>query len=58
MTTTQIAAAIAAFATDLSNSIDMRDRKNAVQFLAGKIGPDDANRIAIVFGLNSTYYFA
>ena len=38
MTTKQIAEALAAFATNLENSIDMTDRKNSVKWLAEKIG--------------------
>lgn len=56
MNSQQIAAAIAAFAEDLKNSYDMTDRKNSVQFLANKIGVEDANKIAEIFGLVNSYY--
>lgn len=53
-----IAAAIAAFAADLSNSIDMQDRKAAVGYLSLKVGAEKANQIAAVFGLTDSYYQA
>lgn len=56
MTTQQIAAAIASFATNLDNSVTMEDRKQSVQWLADKIGSDAANKIADIFGLKGTYY--
>ncbi len=58
MTIKQIAAAIAAFATDLENSITMEDRRDAVQYLADKIGPQSANQIAETFGVIGSYYKA
>jgi hypothetical protein len=58
MTTKQIAEALAAFATNLENSIDMTDRKNSVKWLAEKIGSTAANNIADLFGLKSDYYKA
>ena len=58
MTTAQIAQAIAAFATNLENSICMEDRKFAVQLLADKIGSTGANNIADLFGLKGQYYKA
>jgi hypothetical protein len=56
--TAKTADAIAAFATDLQNSIDMGDRKQAVKYLAEKIGAESAKQVAQVFGLRSSYYFA
>lgn len=58
MTSQQIAAAIQQFATDINNSLDMRDRRDAVVYLANKIGAPAANKIADVFGLGSDYYKA
>lgn len=51
MTTEQIAAAIAAFAANLANAADMRDRRAAVGYLADKLGSEAANQIAAIFGL-------
>jgi hypothetical protein len=56
MNTQQIAAAIAAFATNLENSSDMGSRRDAVRFLAEKIGSEQAWKIAEVFGLIGNYY--
>jgi hypothetical protein len=56
MTTAQIAAAIAAFATNLENCLTMEDRRQSVQWLADKIGSQSANQIADIFGLTSPYY--
>lgn len=58
MTNQQFAAAIQQFATDLDNSITMEDRRDAVSYLADKIGSTCANKIAEVFGLTSSYYHA
>jgi len=58
MTTEQIAAAIAAFAVNLQNSIQMEDRRDSVQYLADKIGSQSANQIAAIFGLRGDYYKA
>ena len=58
MTTKQTAEAIAQFARNLDNACDMGDRKNAVQWLAEKIGSKGANEIAEIFGLSSSYYKA
>lgn len=58
MTNQQFAAAITQFATDLDNSICMEDRRDAVEYLANKIGSESANKIADVFGLKSSYYKA
>jgi hypothetical protein len=58
MTTEQIAQAIADFATNLKNSTDMTDRRDAVEWLAEKIGPDSANNIADIFGLKDQWYKA
>lgn len=44
------------FDEDLKNSIDMRDKKDSVKILAGKVGPLVANAIAIDRGLKSSYY--
>lgn len=58
MTTEQIAAAIASFATNLKNSSTMEDRRDAVRWLADKLGSTFANQIAVGFGLTSSYYHA
>lgn len=58
MTTKQIAEALAAFSTNLENSLCMEDRKNSVQWLADKIGSTAANNIADLFGLKGDYYKA
>lgn len=58
MTTQQITDAIAAFARDLDNSVDMRDRRDAVQYLANKLGSTAANQIAEIYGLHGAYYKA
>ena len=58
MTTTQIAQAIAEFATNLENSITMEDRRDSVQWLAEKIGSHAANQIRNIFGLVGDYYKA
>jgi hypothetical protein len=58
MTTAQIAQALAEFATNLENSADMTDRRNAVQWLADKIGSHAANQIRNIFGLVGDYYKA
>ena len=58
MTTQQITEAIAAFARDLDNSISMEDRRDAVQYLADKIGSVAANQIADIYGLRGDYYKA
>lgn len=51
-----VAEAIATFAEDLKCASCMGTRKDAVQFLANKIGKDDANKIAEVFGLTNSFY--
>ena len=56
MTNQQFAAAIQQFATDLDNSLDMSDRREAVVYLSNKIGSTSANKIAEIFGLKSDYY--
>ena len=58
MTTTQIAKALAEFATNLENSICMEDRRDSVQYLAEKIGSHAANNVADLFGLKGDYYKA
>lgn len=58
MTSKQIADAIAKFAVDLESSMQMEDRRDAVQYLADKIGSEHANKIAAVFGLVGNYYQA
>lgn len=58
MTNQQIAAAVQQFATDLDNSITMEDRREAVVYLANKLGSTAANKIADIFGLTSSYYQA
>ena len=58
MTTQQIAAAIAAFAVDLDNCACAGTRRDAVQFLANKIGSEAANQIAFIFGLRGDFYKA
>lgn len=58
MTNQEFAKAVKEFADDLDNSVDMEDRRNAVQFLADKLGSTAANQIAGIFGLHSTYYKA
>jgi hypothetical protein len=56
MTNQQFAAAIQQFATDLDNSLDMSDRREAVVYLSNKIGSTSANKIAEIFGLKGDYY--
>lgn len=52
------AAAIATFAEDIKQSGCMGTRRDAVQFLANKIGKEQAKAIAEVFGLKDSFYFA
>jgi hypothetical protein len=54
----QYVQAIVQFERDLNNSIDMQDRRVAVQYLATKIGVGRANVIAEHFGLTDSYYRA
>jgi hypothetical protein len=58
MTTAQIAQALAEFATNLENSADMTDSRNAVQWLAEKIGSHAANQVGKIYGLVGDYYKA
>jgi hypothetical protein len=58
MTTAQIAQALAEFATNLENSADMTDSRNAVQWLAEKIGSHAANQVGNIYGLVGDYYKA
>lgn len=53
-----IAKAITEFATNLDSASCMGTRKDAVQFLANKIGAQSANAIAEIFGLHSAFYKA
>lgn len=46
----------AEFIENLKNSIDMSDRKFAVEVLAKAVGADEANYIAEQFGLRMSYY--
>ncbi len=46
------------FKENLKNSTDMGDRKQAVQWLADKIGVEKANEVAKENGLKSSYYMA
>ena len=48
--------AIATFAADIKNSTDMGSRRDAVMFLAGKIGRTKANEVAEFFGLRDGFY--
>ena len=47
---------IESFETNLNNSSCMGTRRDAVMFLAKKIGIDAANQIAEMFGLLNSYY--
>lgn len=49
--------AVQQFKTDLSNAVDMTDRKDAIGFLAAKVGQEAARKIAQECGLNNSYYF-
>lgn len=51
-----VAEAVATFAADLKNASDMGSRKDAIQFLANKIGAASADSIAYAFGLTDNYY--
>ncbi len=50
--------AIQQFKTDISNSSCMGSRKDAVCFLAAKVGKEAAIKIAREHGLNNSYYFS
>ena len=58
MTNQNFAEAVKQFADNLDNSISMEDRRDAVGYLADKIGSESANKIAEVFGLTRAYYKA
>lgn len=58
MQNVEIRNAIMDFSEDLKASICMEDRREAVGYLAEKIGAKSANKVAEVFGLVDTYYHA
>lgn len=58
LTSQLVADAVMEFARDIANSLDMRDRRNAVTWLCQKIGEPAARQIASLYGLWSDYYFS
>ncbi len=50
--------AVNQFKTDLANCITMEDRRDAVKYLAKRIGVMEANVEAINHGITNPYYFA